>query len=430
MQKHHFQFVLSWCLMVLLSCSLAHAYDYPITDRYAATVLATPPEYVAPLPAKIPTTIDSITMFKGRKVPAVLWNMDTLYYSYLRQKGPAPLIFLIAGTGSSFKSGKMTVMQKAFYQAGFNVISLSSSTHPNFVVSGSTTGVPGDLESDGEDLYRIMQAIYDKLKDTMQVTRFYLSGYSLGAAQSAFVAHIDEREKIFNFDKVLLINPPVSLYNSVVILDDMLRDNIPGGMDNFDEFYQQMVKAFGQAYANGDRIEFNDEFLYEAYKYHKPISATTLKALIGVSFRVSCQNMAFASDVMTRSGYVVSKDLQLGRFALLEPYNKVLAKLTFLDYFDGIFVPHFQVARPGMSRDEMLEKMSLHPIENYLRTSPKFGLITNEDDIILLPGEIDYLRDLFGSRATIYPHGGHCGNMAYRDNVAAMVGFFQNNKQN
>ncbi len=74
--------------------------------------------------------------------------------------------------------------------------------------------------------------------------------------------------------------------------------------------------------------------------------------------------------------------------------------------------------------------MSLRYIEDYLRTSPKFGLIHNEDDVILLPGEIDYLRNLFGSRAQIFPHGGHCGNMAYPDNVKAMVGFFQASQQN
>ena len=64
-----------------------------------------------------------------------------------------------------------------------------------------------------------------------------------------------------------------------------------------------------------------------------------------------------------------------------------------------------------------------------MRTSSKFGLIHNEDDIILLPGEIDYLRSVFGDRARIFPHGGHCGNMNYPDNVAAMIGFFQAFKQ-
>jgi len=48
----------------------------------------------------------------------------------------------------------------------------------------------------------------------------------------------------------------------------------------------------------------------------------------------------------------------------------------------------------------------------------------NADDIILEPGEIDFFTDVFGDRATIYPFGGHCGNMNYRDNVARMVATF------
>lgn len=75
----------------------------------------------------------------------------------------------------------------------------------------------------------------------------------------------------------------------------------------------------------------------------------------------------------------------------------------------------------------MIDRMSLRTLEEYLRTSPKFGLIHNEDDIIMLPGEVDYLRQVFGDRARIFPHGGHCGNMSYPDNVAAMTSFFQKN---
>ena len=46
------------------------------------------------------------------------------------------------------------------------------------------------------------------------------------------------------------------------------------------------------------------------------------------------------------------------------------------------------------------------------------------DDVILEPGEIDFFPEVFGDRATIFPYGGHCGNMSYRDNVALMVDTF------
>jgi hypothetical protein len=52
--------------------------------------------------------------------------------------------------------------------------------------------------------------------------------------------------------------------------------------------------------------------------------------------------------------------------------------------------------------------------------------MTNSDDIILGPGDIEFLQDVLGDRATIYPYGGHCGNMEYTQNVTDMLNFFKN----
>lgn len=422
----HFARLLSICGLLLVCCpGQASAYDYPFRNPYVATVINTPAEFAEPLPAKIPVKTDTIRMFPDRKVPGILWNLDELGYAYIRQKEAAPVVFLIAGTGASFRSPKMQVMQKVFYQAGYSVISLSSPTHPNFIVAASTSGVPGHLEEDSADLYRVMQAIWAKLSAKMDASGFYLAGYSLGAAESAFVAKLDEREKVFNFSKVLLINPPVSLYNSVNLLDAMLDEHIPGGPDNFGLVYERLVMSFAEAYSHGENVQFNDQFLYNTYKYHKPTDDEALNLLIGMDFRISSENMAFTSDVLTKAGYVVPRNLELGRHDSVTDYAKILARLTFRDYFRDLFLPYFQGRNPGLTEDQMIAQMSLRTVEEYLRTSPKIGLIHNEDDIIMLPGEIDYLRDVFGSRARIFPHGGHCGNMAYPDNVAAMVGFFQ-----
>jgi len=428
MRKTNLLSLLTAGLLFVVGSALA--YDYPYADPYVATVINTPAEYAEVLPGEIPVKFDSLKMFPDRQVPEILWNLESLYYSTIRQDGPAPLIFLIAGTGASFNSGKMQLMQKAFYRAGFHVISISSPTHPNFVVAASTSGVPGDLEEDSADLYKVMQAIWAKHGPKMEVTDFYLTGYSLGAAQSAFIAKLDEQEKAFGFRKVLLINPPVSLYNSVLILDELFEHNIPGGVDNFKEFYDGIVNGFADAYAHGDQVEFNDQFLYKAYQYRRqqglPVKENTLEALIGTSFRLSSMNMVFASDVLTKANYVVPKNLIIGRHDNVNNYSKVLARLTFLDYFRGIMLPYFQSRNPQLTEADLVKELSLRSIEDYLRGSSKFGLIHNADDIILLPGEIDYLREVFGPRATIFPHGGHCGNMAYPDNVTAMVGFFAN----
>ena len=421
-----FNRLLGACICLLFfSSGFASAYDYPFADPYVATVLGTPAEYMAKLPKEVPLKYDSINMFPDREVPGALWNMTDLRYSYLKQKGSAPLIYLIAGTGASFKSAKMKGMQKAFYQAGFHVISLSSPTTPNFIVAASTSGVPGLLEEDSADLYRVMQAVWARLEKKMEVTDFYLTGYSLGAAQSAFIAKLDEQEKAFNFRKVLLINPPLSLYNSVNILDAMLVDNLPGGLDGFYDFYNRLIKAFSDVYAHGDNVQFNDQFLFETYKYRKPKTNEPLAALIGTDFRLSSKNMVYTSDILTKAGYVVPKNITPRRHDRMTDYMKATSHLSFIDYFNGMILPYYQGKHPNVTAEQLIKKTSLRYLDNYLRTSPKFGLVHNEDDIIMLPGEIDYLRDLFGSRAHIYPHGGHCGNMSYPENVARMVDFFQ-----
>jgi len=51
--------------------------------------------------------------------------------------------------------------------------------------------------------------------------------------------------------------------------------------------------------------------------------------------------------------------------------------------------------------------------------------MTNENDFILNKEDLEYLRQLFGERAMIYPRGGHLGNLEYKDNLAYMVDFFK-----
>ena len=73
----------------------------------------------------------------------------------------------------------------------------------------------------------------------------------------------------------------------------------------------------------------------------------------------------------------------------------------------------------------MIKEASLYSIQDYLKNSPKIGVMTNADDIILGPGDIGFLRDTFGQRLTLYPLGGHCGNINYRVNTDAMLEFFR-----
>jgi hypothetical protein len=127
---------------------------------------------------------------------------------------------------------------------------------------------------------------------------------------------------------------------------------------------------------------------------------------------------------MTNSGYVVSKNRVLHSTDSLSDYFLVSTHLSFFDYFNEYLYPYFAKRRPGLTKEAFIESLSLRSIEGYLKSSPKFGMMTNENDFVVSKAEIVYLRQLFGERAKIYPRGGHLGNLEYKENLAYMVSFF------
>jgi hypothetical protein len=284
--------------------------------------------------------------------------------------------------------------------------------------------IPGDLSNDAGDLYKVMTLVWGDIRKKVIVTDFYLTGYSLGAAESAFVAKLDEDEKVFDFKKVLLLNPPVSLYNSVSILDKLVYADLEGGKITFNDWFEKLMTDLAKRQKEFGPLDFSGDWLYQTYMDKRP-SENALKTLIGVAFRLSSSSMIFTSDVMNGGGYIVPRPPLLTSTSSLTEYAKVGNRTTFEDYFHQYFFPFFKRQYPGLTEDELKRDESLESIEDYLKSSSKIGLMTNADDIILAPGEIDFLRDVFGGRARIYPTGGHCGNFAYKPVLAYIVDFFK-----
>ncbi len=417
--------ILLVALWAVTSADTAESYGDPFSDPFVATVIGTPTEFRADLPKRIPIRRRAIKVLEDHDIPDVFWYNEQLRYSFAlqRRSKPAPLIFIIAGTGGSHSGKSNLILSRAFFQAGFHVISMSSPTFENFIVSSSRSGVPGHATRDAEDLYRAMERVWADNRGRAKVTDFYVTGYSLGAFNAAYLSLLDEQQKGFNFKKVLLINPPVRLYSSISLLDRML-ENIPGGVDNFERFLQTLFFRFSQVYKFKNDIEFGQDFLYEAQKALN-FKDEELAALIGVAFRIASANMSFTSDVMTDFGYIKPKNQFLTKNTALTEFRRIAVRVGFTDFFHEFFYPFYKAQNPSITRESLIEEMSLESIEDYLRSSDKIEVMHNEDDIILEAGEIDFFRRVFGERAKIFPIGGHFGNMAYRDNVAHMLNVFK-----
>ena len=177
----------------------------------------------------------------------------------------------------------------------------------------------------------------------------------------------------------------------------------------------------------GETIKFDSDFLYRIYQAQNgETDLSRLSATIGLSFRLSSSSMIFTSDVVTNSGYIVPKNHILRKTESTTDYFKVANRLGFNDYFYDRFLPYYSGLKEGITDDSLMYDTSLNSIEHYLSTSDKITVVHNEDDIILAPGEIDFFKDTFKSRAHIYPTGGHCGNLAYKENVDYMINYFKN----
>jgi predicted alpha/beta-fold hydrolase len=395
-------------------------YEWPLADPYVATVVGTPAPLAVDLADEVPVEKRGLTIFKDRPTPEIFWYEDEFRYSVAAQRGEAPLIFIVAGNNAGYTARYSRFLQNLFYNVGFHAVSISSPTFPNFMVTASTTSVPGRTSQDAADLYRAMQFCFAELQKRVRVGDVYLAGYSLGGWQSAFVARLDDQRQALGFRRVLMINPPVSLYRSSMVLDRMLTDNLPGGIDNLELFLNQMMSRLSEVFRRSQGVEFSEEFLYSAFLEMRPTDQD-LKALVGIAFRLASANISFTADVMNRAGYIVPENRTVTVSTSLTPYFNRAIERGYQDYFDNLLYPFYKATSPSLSPGEIIAESSLESIEPYLRTAEKIRLVTNVDDIILAPGDIEFLRRAFGDRARIFPTGGHCGNMRDKHVAAAML---------
>jgi predicted alpha/beta-fold hydrolase len=405
----------------------AASYGYPLTNPFEATIATTPPD----LRPKLPDNQDinqadySLNLRPNREftLPDNFWPVKKLHYRLARQDHAAPLIFIIAGTGAPYTSTFNEFLKKLYYKAGYNVVQLSSPTSFDFMTAASRFATPGLSADDAEDLYRVMQAVRAQHPE-LQVTDFYLTGYSLGALDAAFVSHLDETRRSFNFKKVLLINPPVNLYTSITNLDKLVQTQVKG-ITNSTTFYEVVLAKLTRYFQQKGYIDLNDALLYDFQQSRQHLSNEQMAMLIGTSFRFSSADIAFTSDLINRRGLITPPKFPITEGTSLTPFLKRALQCDFDCYLTEQVIPMWRARTDGGSLLQLVDQVSLYALKDYLHDNPKITVMHNADDVILGPGDLGFLRKTFGDRLTVYPHGGHCGNLNYRVNADAMLEFFR-----
>ena len=408
-------------LFIILSLT-AFSYNFPIDDPYSATIIGSATMMTPGVSENIPLKVYEIQIKDKKDIPDVFWYASKFKFSFSKQKNKkAPLIFVLAGTGSDYNTTRVKFMQRIFHDAGYHTIAVSSQMSQQFMISASSNSVPGLLLEDNKDIYKAMKLAYNKIKDQVEVTDFYIMGYSLGGSNAAVLSYIDEKEKVFNFKRVFMVNPPVDLYNSAVKLDKYL-DNYTGGKTKGIEKLLNTTLAKVKGGLTSEYANIGADTIYNIVK-GDILSDAEKEAYIGLAFRLASTDLNFISDFMTRSHVYTKNPEKVDKYTNMKEYFKAVNFATFEDYVNKIGFPYYKKHNKDYSIEALKREASLKVIEDYLRTSPKIAAVTNADELILNEKDFAFLKDVFKDRLVIYPKGGHCGNMFYKENVDVMLKF-------
>ncbi len=411
-------------------------YQFPLTNAFEATIAGTPSIFRPQLPddADIKQRNYSLRLRPEREftLPSNFWPVKTFRYRLAKQAGPAPLIFIVAGTGAHYSSSTMEYLKKLFYGAGFHVAQISSPTAYDFMVGASPYATPGYSPQDARDLYSVMQAI-KKQQDNLEVTEWHLTGYSLGGLQAAFVSHLDEKEQAFNFKRVLLLNPPVNLYASIKNLSNLVNTQAVGSNDHR-TFYELLMDKLTRYFNQKGNFDFNEAVLFDFQNSKQKLSDNQLAMLIGSAFRFASADINFTSDLINRRGIITPAQQKINDGTSLTPFFKRALLCDFDCYIEQQLLPfwkvHFKQKKLALDSptaedfESLSQASSLYALEDYLSATNKIGVMHNADDIILGTGDLGFLKEHFAERLTLYPYGGHLGNLDYRDNGADILEFF------
>jgi pimeloyl-ACP methyl ester carboxylesterase len=385
-----------------------------------STVFGTPPQDMASLPVKVPLSEINAELPWRLPVPQVLWFDAKLRVWLSAQDKPAPLAIVISGTGSDGNTKTISVLRAALYGAGYHVLTMPSPTSPEFIVSASSTGVAGDLMRDGKDLYSAMQEIVAHLPRKVRITDIDLVGYSLGGANAAIVKSIDAAEQKLKIHRVVMINPPVSLFSSVGRLDRLFATTIGPGDQAVELLYRRLYAQIANLYRASDRLELDENFLLSA-------GAATLKtdadfsAAIALTFRLQLVDMFFIGDLYAKTGVSTDPAHPPKVSDSLENIQRDLRAKPFSEYFSRVFAPYYLKRRPDATSASLIASNRLDIIDDTLRNDGDYYAQTSSNDLILNKRELAWLQDTLGARIVVYDHGGHLGEIGDRQQVADML---------
>lgn len=315
------------------------------------------------------------------------------------QPEPAPVVYLSPGLISHRLSLMSLGVAEQLYHQGFSVVNTTSVFHPEFMESASTAEMPVYPPVDSRDLLVALTEIDRTLMAEYpdQLQKRALVGLSMGGFMVLKIAVNESQTKpeLMTFDRYVAINMPVDVRYGVEQIDSFMNAPLEWPEAQRQEKINNTMHKASYALLAPDKDQKQVYFDEIESKY-----------LIGLSFRIGLRDMLFSSQIRNDRGLLESPLSKWNR----EPVYRELLNYSFRDYFLKFAVPYYQ--EKGIGMDELLEEANLRAHESKLRKLSRARIIVNENDFLLQPKDVAWLRSTFSkSQLTVFPQGGHLGNL-------------------
>lgn len=343
------------------------------------------------LSVKIPST--------GRKLKFNCWI----------QPEAAPLVYINPGLGSHRLSSTNLSIAEVLYQNGFSVVTTTSVFHPDFMEHASTAALPAYPPVDSHDLLISLTEIDRKLekKYSGRFGKRALVGCSMGAYQALYLAANEKKNAgLLHFDRHVAIDTPVSFTYGIGCLD---------------KFYQAP-----SAWPANQRQALVNNTVHKATKMatlppsemaNPPFDGVESQFLIGMTFRLTLRDAIFSSQSRNNMGVLQTP---LSNWKREPAYQEILG-FSYRDYFNRFVLPYYNSKGIGVA--DFAREGNLKNLATGLRGNSKVRILINRNDFLLAPGDISWLQSTIGnSRVTVFPNGGHLGNLSTGPVQSALVG--------
>lgn len=384
-------------------------YPFPIKDPYISSISSG-----ANLPLA-PYKIIKVEVRTDRRHVPLLEGRNAVPLGLFEQKNKtAPLAFVISGTGGTALSGTALYLASDLYLKGYHVVTLPDPISWHYVLGVSETSLPGDPLRDASEYYRFLQTVTEFLKNkiNLKYTHVSLSGYSYGGLICGFLALEDAAQKVFNFNRIIILNPPMNTKHSLLLLDQYYDEGKKISRDRKDIILGSILNVAEEMLDHG----FDLNIVGAAINKLK-LSTTESQWLIGESFRNSLAEVVYTSQQIFDL-HILKQEANSWHKRERLAESKTIG---YREYFIQFVAPSLMSNRVAPSRDileALLNKSNFYALEEILKTNKNIYVFTNKDDFLISPPDVEFLKSTLQDRLYLYPYGGHLGNIWFPINRA------------